>query len=422
MVARDARWGVLLLLASIGLLGASAWLLVLLGPLPSGRLVGVILPAASVALGVLALFAGHFSYPRVQNLRAYLSGYSVGVQCIVLALFVGFAGFYTDAIPTAPTGFSELVIAAGLAGSLTYSVVRPFPTYRTTRTVTLIVIVAQVVALTAIRLFPATFDWFGVLRVVELVTPVAAVALGLGLVVVVVNIIMKPESFYLRGVFSGLALLAAGFWVMGPAIDAAGYGPVSRDLSIMLYASVAPLFLLIGILYHVLARMDHRASYDPLLQIYNRRYCDQILAEQSSVNTRPPITVVMIDIDHFKKVNDTYGHQAGDQVLFAIAQAVQKAVVPDGVVCRYGGEELIAFFPGLGGRDVVPRAKRLRETIERMEIAHRKHRINVTISIGMSDRKSGRHSLSQVVYAADQALYRAKEEGRNQIRFMRIRS
>ncbi|MFW5784068.1 MAG: GGDEF domain-containing protein, partial [Spirochaetota bacterium] len=247
------------------------------------------------------------------------------------------------------------------------------------------------------------------------------VAVLLTLAVIVTNAVLSPQTFYLRGAFSGLALLAGGAWITPAAIDALGYGPVSPPLVALLYAGAVPLFLIVSIVAHVLARMSHRASYDPLLHIYNRDYCNQILAEQSSIPTRPPLAVMMIDIDHFKQVNDTYGHQAGDRILFAVAQTVQKAVIPEGIVCRYGGEELIVFMPGRTGRDIVSQAKRLRSTVESLETAFRANRISVTISIGISDRRAPRVSLMHVVHAADKALYIAKENGRNQVRYVRIR-
>jgi diguanylate cyclase (GGDEF)-like protein len=130
---------------------------------------------------------------------------------------------------------------------------------------------------------------------------------------------------------------------------------------------------------------------------------------------------MMIDIDHFKQVNDTYGHQAGDRILFSVAQTVQKMVVPEGIVCRYGGEELIVFFPGRTGRDIIRLAQRLRALLEGKETTFKRHHIGVTISIGLSDRRSPRQSLANVVRAADKALYIAKENGRNQIRFVRLK-
>ena len=421
MIVRSARWGVLILVVAAGLLAGIALAAVAAGPMPDAALIRTILPSVALGLGVLALFAGHVSYPRVQNLRVYLAGYSVGLQSVLFALFVGFSSYYVDAVPAVPAGYAELIYGIALLLALACTLLPSFPTYRTTRITTLALVAAQLALLAAVRFFPASFAPLGLLVPQELLSYQLLAAVVLALAVVLVNALLRPESYYLRGTFSGLALLAAGAWIAPAVLDALGYGPVSSRLIALLYAGVVPLFLIGAILAHVLVRMEHRVSYDPLLQIYNREYANQILAEQSSVVTRPPIAVMMIDIDHFKQVNDTYGHQAGDRILFAVAQTVQKAVIPEGVVCRYGGEELIVFWPGRTGRDVVPLAQRLRGTVEEMETAFHAHRISVTVSIGISDRRAARIPLPHVVHAADKALYIAKENGRNQVRFVRIR-
>ena len=421
MIVRSARWGSLLLFVALALVAGIAALAVAAGPLPSGALTRTLAPVAALALGVLALFAGHVSYPRVQNLRVYLAGYSVGLHSILFALFVGLRSYYADVVPAPPDGYAELVFALALGLTYAYTFVPPFPTYRATRIATLIIVAAQVALLSAVRFFPAAFAFVGALEPQRLVSIPVLVAATLTAGVLVINALLRPQSFYLRGAFVGLAVLAGGSWVLPSLLDAIGYGAISPRFVALLFATAAPLFLVAAIIAHLLARMEHRVSYDPLLQIYNREYCNQILAEQSSVGTRPPFAVMMIDIDHFKQVNDTYGHQAGDRILFAVAQAVQKAVVPEGVVCRYGGEELIVFFPGRAGRDVVPLAKRLRASIEEMETSFRSKRIGVTVSIGISERRSPRHALTHIVHAADKALYIAKENGRNQVRFVRLK-
>jgi diguanylate cyclase (GGDEF)-like protein len=104
-----------------------------------------------------------------------------------------------------------------------------------------------------------------------------------------------------------------------------------------------------------------------------------------------------------------------------VAQTIQKVVVPEGVVCRYGGEELIVFFEGRTGRDIAPLARRLCQVIESTETSWKRQRIGVTVSIGLSERKIARQTLAHVVHAADKALYIAKENGRNQVRFVRIK-
>ena len=420
MITRTARWGTLLLVLSALVTAAIGTAAVGVGPVPSATLMRIVLPSLALALSVLVLFAGHVSYPRVQNLRVYLAGYSVGIQGIVYALVRGFDSFFIDSVPIAPEGYAELMLVFGLIGPYAYSLLPAFPTYRATRATTWILVGLQVAVLAVARFVPASFGWLSVFVPEELISIPIAVVATLTIAIIVINAMLPAQSFFLRGAFSGLALLAGGAWILPPLLGELGY-LVSADLIHITYAAVAPLLLAISILFHILARMDHRVAYDPLLHIYNREYANRILAEQSSVPTKPPFAIMMIDIDHFKQVNDTHGHPAGDRVLFSIAQTIQKIVVPEGVVCRYGGEELIVFFAARTGRDIVPLAKRLCSTIEATETTWKRQRIGVTVSIGLSDRKIARQPLSHVVQAADKALYIAKENGRNQVRFVRLK-
>ncbi len=422
MPERRARWGALLLVTAGALSAGMAVTAAVTGAHPSATLDRIILPAAALAFGILALAAGHVSYPRVQNLQVYLAGYSIGLQSIVVSLFVGFSRFLGGSIPAAPAGYLALVYLLAILLAACCSVVPPFPTYRVTRITTLTLVALQLTVLVAARFLVAPVGpVIGWLVPAAPVSPPALAATGLVTGVVLVNAFRRSQSFYLRGALSGVALLAGGAWIL-PAILESMAMPAAPDLVALLFAVIVSLYFAASTLAHVLARMEHRVSYDPLLQIYNRQYCNQILAEQSCVGTRPPFAVMMVDIDHFKQVNDTHGHQAGDRILFAVAQMVQKSVVPEGVVCRYGGEELIVFFPGRTARDILPLAQRMRAGIEQMETPVRSKRVRVTVSVGISDRRALRYSLEHVVNAADKALYLAKENGRNQVRFVRIKA
>jgi diguanylate cyclase (GGDEF)-like protein len=421
VIARSARWGVSLLILGFVMLVGIGFATVAVGPLPPTGWRDVALPISALVLGAFALLAGHLSYPRVQNLKVYVAGYSLGIESIALALLVGFSSYFIDSIAFVPPGYLELVYFLALAGTLLYTFARSFPTYRVTRNVTIGVAMLLLALLVSARFLAVPFSWIRYLVVPRLFSIQSLVIVLVAVGVIVVNALHRPESFYLRGAISGLAVLAAGAWIAEPLLVSVGLGPVSPVSIGLLYAAGTPLYFLVAMLLHVLARMEHRVSYDPLLQIYNREYCNRILSEQSNVVTRPPISVLMIDIDHFKQVNDTYGHQAGDRILYSVAQTVQKNVVPEGILCRYGGEELIAFFPGLAGRDVVPLARRIRQSVERLETRVKGTRISVTVSLGLSDRKIPKHRMTHIVSAADKALYIAKENGRNQLRFVRIK-
>ncbi|MBU8913200.1 MAG: GGDEF domain-containing protein [Spirochaetales bacterium] len=420
MTARTARWGTPLLAFSALTVAAVGVLAVGIGPVPPTIAMRIVLPSLALVLGALVLSAGHVSYPRVQNLRVYLAGYSVGIQGIVYALVRGFDTFFIDSVPIAPAGYAQLMLVFGLLGPYAYSLLPAFPTYRATRVTTRLLVGLQIAFLAVVRFMPASFGRLSVLVPDELISIPIVVVATLTVAIIVINALLPTQSFFLRGAFSGLALLAGGAWILPSLLGELGYH-VSDDLIHILYAGLAPLFLSVSILFHILARMDHRVAYDPLLHVYNREYSNRILAEQTHISTKPPLAIMMIDIDHFKQVNDTHGHQAGDRVLFSIAQTIQKIVVPEGVVCRYGGEELIVFFAGRTGRDIIPLAKRLCATIEATDTTWKRQRIGVTVSIGLSDRKIARQPLGHVLQAADKALYIAKENGRNQVRFVRLK-
>lgn len=413
------NWGVVPLILGIALLGASIALGVFVMTESGTTVRTVVLPAIAGGLGIAALFAGHVSYPRVHNLKVYLAGYLIGLFAVLYSALVGITPHLTLPLPSA--GLPMLLGIVTIANIVMITYVPALVGFRVTRWTTWSVVLIELVALLGLRLFPAQFDFVDWFAASELISYPYGIMGVLLLAALVGNIVLRPPSFHLRGLFVGCALLVAGSYAAASLLpDLVNRFFVPSDI-VMLAVLATPLLLLVGILMHVLARMEHRALYDPLLQIYNRQYADRVLEEQTGVNTRPPFTVMLFDIDHFKHVNDTFGHQAGDKVLFAVAQELQNAIVPDGVLCRYGGEELIAFFSGKRAEETVAVAQRARAAIEQLSTSWQRTRINVTISVGLSERASGRQQLELVVRAADKALYIAKERGRNQVRYVRLK-
>lgn len=420
MFAPRYTWGIVPLILSVVLLGGLVAVGVFLMPEAGSAVRTVVLPAVAAGLGIAALFAGHVSYPRVHNLKVYLAGYLVGVFAIAYAVFVGVSPHLT--LPTPSAGLPTLLVMVTLVNLVAITVVPAVVGFRATRLITWITVAVEVLALGAARLFPAQFWFIDKLVSGDVLSYQNGVVLILFLLVIVGNAAARPPGFHLSGLFAGLSLVVAGGYVAAQVVPEL-FDRIVVPGDFMLLATVAaPTLLIVGVIMHVLARMEHRSLYDPLLQIYNREYCGRILEEQTGVNTRPPFGVMLLDIDHFKRVNDRFGHQAGDKVLFAVAQEVQKNVIPHGVLCRYGGEELIAFFPGRSAADLVPLAQRVRTAVEASSVGWEKTKISVTVSIGLSERSSGRQQLDMVVRAADKALYIAKERGRNQVRFVRLKT
>ncbi len=160
---------------------------------------------------------------------------------------------------------------------------------------------------------------------------------------------------------------------------------------------------------------------DVLTRLYNRGFFEESLDREVERcrRTAQPFAVLFSDIDHFKNVNDTHGHQFGDQVLTAVAGAFEETVRKSDVVARYGGEEFVVLLPSPTEKGVLRLAERLRERVESLEFQHEGVDVPVTVSIGAAWAVPGHDEeddiAEQVVALADEAMYEAKRNGRNQV-------
>jgi diguanylate cyclase (GGDEF)-like protein len=128
------------------------------------------------------------------------------------------------------------------------------------------------------------------------------------------------------------------------------------------------------------------------------------------------VGVIMIDVDHFKRFNDSYGHEAGDAVLQRVGLILQSHTRVEDVVCRYGGEEFVMLLPGLPGEAIVNRAEELREAIHELSVRfHGETLARITISCGVSVFPDQGRACAELIDAADHALYRAKQAGRDRV-------
>jgi two-component system, cell cycle response regulator len=169
------------------------------------------------------------------------------------------------------------------------------------------------------------------------------------------------------------------------------------------------------------ARLEALALTDPLTDLLNRRALTERVATELDRARRydSEVTLLMIDLDHFKRVNDTYGHLVGDDVLTEFAEMLRHAVRSVDVVARYGGEEFVIILPETGQVGAVSFAERIRERVEAHVFGQNEGVcLHVTTSIGVSTFPSlDVASVEDLFQKADQALYRAKAEGRNRVRF-----
>jgi len=160
------------------------------------------------------------------------------------------------------------------------------------------------------------------------------------------------------------------------------------------------------------------ATRDPLTQAFNRRYFNERLASEWAYakRHRTPCALVAIDADHFKRVNDTYGHAAGDYVLKSLVVVAQKVVRKEDLVARIGGEEFMVLARGTVRTQALILAERIRVAVEAFEFEFEGQKLAVTISLGVSTSDDlGVESPEELSGRADEFLYRAKENGRNRV-------
>jgi diguanylate cyclase (GGDEF)-like protein/PAS domain S-box-containing protein len=165
------------------------------------------------------------------------------------------------------------------------------------------------------------------------------------------------------------------------------------------------------------AELKRLATTDPLTGVYNRRQF-ALLAEielERARRYKHPTSAIMLDVDYFKNVNDTYGHTAGDQVLFALAQLLTREVRASDLVARYGGEEFMLFLPETPLEQARSMAERIRRAVADTMVVVNEQTIQVTISLGVTSSESAGQDFESLLKESDGLLYQAKQSGRNRV-------
>ncbi|MEA1922221.1 MAG: diguanylate cyclase [Pseudomonadota bacterium] len=161
------------------------------------------------------------------------------------------------------------------------------------------------------------------------------------------------------------------------------------------------------------------ANFDFLTEIYSRRYFIEVAGKElvRSLRYRRPLSLIMMDVDHFKVVNDTFGHEAGDRVLFAVARAIKTDLRQIDIPARFGGEEFIVLLPESNREQARLTAEKIRSTIAELKFEELNPGFRLTISLGVAGKSADDvSSLSDLLRLADTALYAAKKAGRNCVR------
>ncbi|MGE6995483.1 diguanylate cyclase [Pseudomonas sp. NPDC047961] len=163
------------------------------------------------------------------------------------------------------------------------------------------------------------------------------------------------------------------------------------------------------------------SSTDRLTGLFNRGHWEEMLRQDYARHRRYErnAALVMFDIDHFKKINDSYGHQAGDAVIQQTAELVRQSTRDADIAGRYGGEEFVVLLPDTDSEGAVTFAERLRQSIEAHEVVHEGRSIRFTVSLGIADLSEPTNGYAQLIERADIALYSSKASGRNQVTLYR---
>jgi diguanylate cyclase (GGDEF)-like protein len=168
---------------------------------------------------------------------------------------------------------------------------------------------------------------------------------------------------------------------------------------------------------HLLDTLKQRANVDSLTGLYNRRFLEDYARKLLAMARRrqQPVSVIMMDLDHFKTFNDMYGHETGDRILREVAKTITGRTREANLAARFGGEEFVVFLPDTGPGACLQVAERIRQAVMRMQIPSGTDKAlpQVTVSLGIAAFPDHGHSLAEVLQASDKALYESKRAGRN---------
>ena len=360
------------------------------------------------------------SYGRIFKFKVFVLGHLTMAVGLIYLYLTCFAFVSPDAFTSfgflkcVDSGTALRVLTAFLSLNLLLIVVAP-PSlqYKMTRMVALLVVVLEVAA------------YFVVLKNIATVAANSVFLYGAGYLgahyfinAAVVALSLWQARREENSFGSSVAALAVVNLFLAHATASAT--EVSAHFTQWLFLLI-PLLVTGGAFHYWFDCLHHRVAYDPLLKIYNRDYAHNIIHGLSQINLGRPYSIAMIDIDRFKAVNDTFGHDTGDVVLHGTAQCIKRMAVPQGVACRYGGEEIIVFFRGMGDKDAYLVCEQIRRSVRKIIYTAGKKELSVSVSIGLAQCDDPHVPLERVVKAADEAVYQAKETGRNKVILGKVR-
>jgi diguanylate cyclase (GGDEF)-like protein/PAS domain S-box-containing protein len=225
----------------------------------------------------------------------------------------------------------------------------------------------------------------------------------------------------LRGEVSQLHYIFHGLRKNGAVIDIECHSSVmnvgNRLLLISLIMDISERTRAARAVQVLQEELREQSIHDALTGLYNRHFLDESFGRELLLAERGghPVSVIMGDLDHFKAVNDRYGHLAGDEVLRVFGALLTNNSRASDIVCRYGGEEFLLVLPGLTEEGAVGRGEQLRQAIAATAVSHGASQIRVTASFGVAGFPLNGRTTDELIAAADRALYSAKAAGRNRV-------
>lgn len=241
------------------------------------------------------------------------------------------------------------------------------------------------------------------------------------------RILTSPsESFNYRAEHGGNVYVNSrlvpefGWYLMVEQRNDPGEARIQTTLIVNILVSLIVTALVMLIAYFTLSgyqrRLEQMATTDKLTGAANRQVFDMIFehAAKSAERRGKPVSMINIDIDHFKAINDTYGHQGGDKVIQVVADLIRKNIREVDTLCRWGGEEFLVLLDECGLDDAAARAETIRQAVREHRVQFGREQIAVTISLGVAEHRRGEELLT-LIGRSDAALYSAKEAGRDRV-------
>ena len=255
-----------------------------------------------------------------------------------------------------------------------------------------------------------------------------------GRILVLTGATSRPFSYW----FTGLGFLACSIMLAAQALsallawallDSSQWQLIQESFrsvySLSFYVAVIALSFGFMLICHdrYVGEVEHLVMLDPLTQSYTRRALDYLIEKEisRSARTGSPLSVLMIDVDRFKFINDSYGHAAGDRVLMHVARTIAAWLREQDFIGRYGGDEFLVVLPDATGEDAVKIAERMRSVVEQTKIVIVHTSLAITLSIGVTELDHAFPEEQSLIGRADSALYGSKHRGGNCVQYVASR-